>query len=347
MPLAATIVLASAWGRELHWALIAVVGAALVGAVMVAVHHAEVVAHRVGEPYGTLVLALAVTVIEVALIVSIKLSGGPGAGAIARDTVYAATMIVCNGVVGLCLLVGGLRHRVLAFRVEGTSPALSVLAALATLTLVIPSYTTSTAGPTLSPSQLVFAGLSSLLLYAVFVFVQTVRHRDYFLPVDTGDDAPHAPPPATSTALASLGLLMLCLIAVVGLAKTLAPAIQAGVAAAKAPSAVVGIAIALLVLLPETFAAVRAARRNRMQTSLNLALGSVLATIGLTIPAIVVVSFLIDLPLQLGLPAKETILLALTLLVSVTTLASGRATVMQGAVHLVLFAAFLFLSVVP
>jgi Ca2+:H+ antiporter len=347
LPLAATLVLAKVWGTQLHWALIIVVGTALIAAVMVAVHHAEVVAHRVGEPYGTLVLALAVTIIEVALIVSMKLSGGPGAGAIARDTVYAATMIVCNGVVGLCLLVGGLRHRVLVFRVEGTSPALSVLAALATLTLVIPSHTTSTAGPTLSPSQLAFAGLSSLLLYAVFVFVQTVRHRDYFLPVDTGEEAPHAPPPANATAWASLGLLMLCLVAVVGLAKTLAPFIQAGVAAAKAPLAVVGIAIALLVLLPETFAAVRAARRNRMQTSLNLALGSVLATIGLTIPAVAVVSFLIDLPLKLGLPAKETILLALTLLVSVTTLASGRATVMQGAVHLVLFAAFLFLSVVP
>jgi Ca2+:H+ antiporter len=306
-----------------------------------------VVAHRVGEPYGTLVLALAVTVIEVALIVSMKLSGGTAAGAVARDTVYAATMIVCNGVVGLCLLVGGLRHRVLVFRVEGTSPALSVLAALATLTLVIPSYTTSTAGPTLSPLQLAFAGVSSLLLYAVFVFVQTVRHRDYFLPVDTGDDAPHAPPPAKATTLASLALLMLCLVAVVGLAKTLAPVIQAGVAAVNAPTTVVGIAIALLVLLPETFAAVRAARRNRMQTSLNLALGSVLATIGLTIPAVAVVSFLIDVPLQLGLPAKETILLGLTLLVSVTTLASGRATVMQGAVHLVLFAAFLFLSVFP
>lgn len=347
LPLLAAAVLAGVWGRPLDWRLIAGVAVALIAAVMVAVHHAEVIAHRVGEPFGTLILALAVTIIEVALIVSMKLSGGEAAGALARDTVFAAMMIVCNGVVGICLLAGGLRHHVLVFRVEGTSPALSVLAALATLTLVLPTYTTSSSGPTFSPSQLAFAGISSLTLYGVFVFVQTVRHREYFLPVDTGDEAPHDTVPGTGTALFSLALLFVCLIAVVGLAKVLAPAIQSGVEAAAAPPAVVGIAIALLVLLPETFAAVRAARMNRMQTSLNLALGSVLATIGLTIPAVAAVSLIADLPLLLGLPAKETALLALTLLVSVTTLASGRATVMQGAVHLVLFAAFLFLSVVP
>jgi Ca2+:H+ antiporter len=329
------------------------VGLALMAAVMVAVHHAEVVAHRVGEPFGTLILALAVTVIEVALIVSMKVSSGDAAGALARDTVFAATMIVCNGVVGLCLLVGGLRHHVLAFRVDGTSPALSVLAAMVTLTMVLPTHTITTPGPTYSPSQLVFAGLSSLVLYGVFVFVQTVRHREYFLPVTTkpaeaaGDKVDHPPPTAAKTAWASFALLLICLIAVVGLAKSLSPGIQAAVAGIGAPRAVVGIAIALLVLLPETVAALRAARRNHMQTSLNLALGSVLATIGLTIPAVAALSIAIDLPLQLGLPPKETVLLAVTLLVSITTLASGRATVLQGTVHLVLFAAFLFLSVVP
>jgi Ca2+:H+ antiporter len=256
-------------------------------------------------------------------------------------------MIVCNGVVGVCLLLGAIKHHVLAFRVEGTSPALSVLAALTTLSLVLPTLTVSTAGPTFSPEQLVFAGVMSLTLYAVFVFVQAVRHRDYFLPLDSDSDAVHAEPPPVAVAWLSLALLVLSLVAVVGLAKTLAPGIQAAVAGTAAPGAVTGIAIALLVLLPETAAAVRAALLNRMQISLNLALGSALATIGLTIPAVAAASILFDLPLVLGLPAKEAVLLALTLLISALTLASGSATVLQGAVHLVLFAAFLFLAVFP
>jgi Ca2+:H+ antiporter len=293
-------------------------------------------------------LAVAVTVIEVALIVSLMLAGGEGAVALARDTVFAAIMIVCNGVVGLCVLVGGLRHRVLAFRVEGTSPALAVLVALATLTLVLPTFTTSTPGPTFSSAQLVFAGAVSLALYGAFVFVQTVRHRDYFLPeVVAGDEQAHAAPPSAAVAWASLALLLLCLLAVVGLAKTLAPAIEDGVRAAGAPPAVVGVIIALLVLLPETWAAVRAAMHNRLQTSLNLALGSALASIGLTIPAVAVLSLWFPHPLVLGLAAKDTVLLALTFAVGTLTLGSGRATVLQGAVHLVLFAVFVFLAVVP
>ncbi|MBL8386261.1 MAG: ionic transporter y4hA [Burkholderiales bacterium] len=327
------------------WTVLA--AAALVATVLAAVHHAETVAHRVGEPFGTLVLALAVTVIETALVVSMMLSGSTGAESVARDTVYAAIMIVCNGVVGLCLLIGAARHRVTAFRVEGTSPALSVLAALATLTLVLPVFTTSTPGPTFSAAQLAFAGLASLALYGAFVFVQTVRHRDYFLPVGDTDPATHAPPPPPALTAASAVLLLACLALVVGLAKALSPAIRDGVAALGAPAAVVGIAIALLVLLPETLAAARAAARNRMQTSLNLALGSALATIGLTIPAVAVATLWLDLPLALGLPGKEMVLFALTMVVSTLTLGSGSATVLQGAVHLVLFAAFLFLALVP
>ena len=326
--------------------LLAVVAAALIAAVFAAVHHAEVVAHRVGEPYGTLILALAITIIEVSLIVAMMLSGGAGANELARDTLFATVMIVCNGVVGLCLLAGSLRHHVMEFRVEGTSPALAVLIALTALTLVLPSLTLTTPGPEYSTSQLVFAGVMSFALYSVLVFVQTVRHRDYFLAVGAAGDE-HAPPPRAAAALTSLVMLVLALIAVIGLAKTLSPGIRAAVDAAAAPPAVVGIVIALLVLLPETAAAVRAALRNRMQTSLNLALGSALASIGLTIPAVAAVSIFIGLPLALGLDAKGTALLAVTLLISTTTLATGRATVLQGAVHLVLFAAFLFLSVVP
>jgi len=347
VPIVSCIALAAIWGRPLGWFLLLVVATALVAAVLVAVHHAEVIAHRVGEPFGTLILALAVTVIELSLIVSLMLSDGAATRALARDTVYATVMIVCNGTVGLCLLMGALRHRVLTFKVEGTSPALSVLATLSVLTLVLPSFTSSTPGPTLSMVQLAFVGAVSLTLYAVFVFVQTVRHRSYFLPDDAESEDAQAARPSGWAAISSLALLFLCLIAVVGLAKALAPNIAAVVKAVSAPPAVIGIAIALIVLLPETWAAVRTAVRNRMQTSFNLALGSALATIGLTIPAVAAISIALDLKLDLGLPPKEMVLLALTLMISAMTLAGGRSTVLQGAVHLVLFAVFLFLAIVP
>jgi Ca2+:H+ antiporter len=347
VPVAACVLLVAVWGRPLGWGLLLPVAVALIAAVLVAVHHAEVMALRVGEPFGTLVLALAVTIIEVSLIVSLMLSGGAAASALARDTVYATVMIVCNGTVGLCLLLGALRHRVLLFRIEGTNPALSVLATLTVLTLVLPSFTSSTPGPTLSPVQLAFVGVVSLVLYGVFVFVQTVRHRSYFLPVDGESEELSAVPPSASVALISLVLLFVCLVVVVGLAKALAPNIEAVVKAASAPHAVVGIAIALLVLLPETWAALRSAIRNRMQASFNLALGSALATIGLTIPAVAATTLALGLRLELGLPPKEMVLLVLTLMISSMTLAGGRSTVLQGAVHLVLFAVFLFLAAVP
>ena len=348
VPVLALLTLASTWGQPLGIGLGALLAAALLLAVLCAIHHAEVVAHRVGEPYGTLVLAVAVTIIEVALIVSLMLAGGASANTLARDTVFSAVMIVCNGVIGLCLVVGGLRHGVLVFRVEGTSPALASLGALAGLALVLPSFTTTTSGPTYSGSQLAFAGFTSLALYSVFVFVQTVRHRDYFLPPrNAADEDVHAAPPTNAMASASFGLLLVALVAVVGLAKQLSPMIEAAVAAAGAPKPVIGIAIALLVLLPETWAAVRAALSNRLQTSMNLALGSALASIGLTIPAVVVTATVLDLPLVLGLPPKDLVLLALAFLVGAITLGTGRTNMMQGAVHLVLFAAFLFLSLVP
>jgi len=346
VPLLACAVLPFVWGVELGFGLLALAAIALIAAVVAAVHHAEVIALRVGEPFGTLVLALAVTVIEVALIVALMLSDPDSTSALPRDTVFATVMIICNGVIGLCLLLGAARHRVLAFRVEGTSPALSVLATLATLILVVPSFTSTTPGPTLSPPQLVFAAIVSLSLYLVFIFVQTVRHREYFLPLETEGDE-EALAPSNLAALASLGLLFVSLVAVVGLAKSIAPDIEAGVRIAGVPYAAVGIAVALMVLAPETWAAVRAAQRNRMQTSFNLALGSALATIGLSIPVVVATALALEMPLHLGLPSKEIALLALTLLISVMTLGRGRATVMQGAVHLVLFAAFLFLTVVP
>jgi Ca2+:H+ antiporter len=320
---------------------------AMIATVFAAVYHAEVVAHRVGEPFGTLVLALAVTIIEVALIVSMMITGGAEKAGLARDTVFSAVMIVCNGIVGLCLLAGGVRHREQAFQLQGANAALVVLMALTTLTLVFPNLTTTTPGPTFSPSQLIFAAVVSLILYGSFLFVQTIRHRDYFLPADGGGEGTHAPPPPNKVALLSAALLLVSLIAVVALAKALTPIMEFGIEKAGAPKAVVGIVIAGLVLLPEGLAAYRAASANRLQTSMNLALGSVLASIGLTIPAVVAVSLLLGTPLTLGINPKEELLLALTLLVSVLTLGTGRTTVLQGIVHLVIFAVFIFLSVVP
>ena len=356
LPLLALMLLVASWGRPLDLWLGMLLSATLLAAVVAAVHHAEVVAHRVGEPFGTLVLAVAVTVIEVALIVALMVAGGESANSLARDTVFAAVMIAANGIVGLCLVAGGLRHGVLAYRVEATSPALASLGALAGLALVLPSFTTTTPGPTYSGSQLAFAGVASLALNSVFVFVQTVRHRDYFLPVSndtetndsgTNDEQSHAAPPSNAVAWTSLALLMASLVAVVGLAKAMAPALNAGVAAAGLPHAVAGVVIAMIVLLPETGAALRAAQGNRMQSSLNLALGSGLASIGLTIPVVAALSPWFEFPLVLGLPPTQIVLLMLTLITATLTLGSGRATVMQGAVHLVLFAAFLFLTLVP
>jgi Ca2+:H+ antiporter len=322
--------------------------AALVGAVIAAVHHAEVVAHRVGEPFGTLVLAVAVTVIEVALILSIMLAGGADAAALPRDTIYAAVMIICNGVVGTCVLVGGLAHHEQTFRVEGASGGLAALIALSALALVLPVFTITTPGPMYNNAQLVFAAVTSAALWAVYVFVQTVRHREYFLaPAGASQAEAHPRLPTNLLAWASLGLLVVSLVAVVGLAKILSPLIEQAVEKAGAPKAVIGIVIAMLVLLPETWAAVRAARANRLQTSMNLALGSALASIGLTIPVVAVASIVLGMPLVLGLGPKELVMLALTFLLAAVTLGTGRTHIMQGAVHLVVFAAFIFLAFVP
>jgi Ca2+:H+ antiporter len=325
-------------------------GAGLVACVQAAVHHAEVVAHRVGEPFGTLILALAVTVIEVGLIVSLMLAGGAAAASLARDTIFAAVMIILNGMVGVCLLAGGSRHGEQAFGLYGVNAALATLATMSVITLVVPNTTTTVAGPAYSTSQLALIAAVSFILYIAFVLVQTVRHRDYFLV--RGDAAPapgeaHAPPPSAPVALLALVLLLLSLGAVVLLAKALAPTIEATVEAAGAPKAVVGVVIAAVVLLPESLAAFRAARSNRLQTSLNLALGSALASIGLTIPAVAVVALATGWTLVLGLELKGMVLLALSLLVATLSLGTGRTTVLQGAVHLVIFAVYLFTTVVP
>jgi Ca2+:H+ antiporter len=325
----------------------AAAGVALLATVFAAVHHAEVIAHRVGEPFGTLILALAVTVIETALIVSVMIAAPAENAGLARDTVFAAVMIVCNGIVGACLLWGGARHHEQGFQVQGASAALAVLVALTSLTMILPNLAATDLGPQYNKPQLAFAGLVSLVLYCSFVFIQTVRHRDYFLPIQSDDPEAHAPPPKGKTTVLSAGLLVVSLIAIVGLAKILTPTVERGIAYLDVPKAVVGIVIATLVLLPESVAALRAARSNRLQTSLNLTLGSALATIGLTIPAVAAVSIALGQRLELGLNGKDQALLAVTLILGVITLGTGRTTVLQGIVHLVIFAAFLFFAVVP
>ncbi|MGW6781393.1 calcium:proton antiporter [Streptomyces sp. NPDC054987] len=395
VPVVALVALVFSWGRDLPGPVVVLVALCLAGAVLAAVHHAEVVAHRVGEPFGSLILAVAVTVIEVALIVTLMADGGDKTASLARDTVFAAVMITCNGIVGVSLLVGALRNRVAVFNPEGSGAALATVATLATLSLVLPTFTTSKPGPEFSTAQLTFAAVASLALYGLFIAVQTVRHRDYFLPVGiepdpatgaaaatgsgaasatgsgsatgaaTGSGAAaatgrgagpsadpdrqedHAAPPTARAALISLGLLLVALVAVVGDAKAVSPTIEAAVAKAGLPQAVVGVIIALLVLLPETLAAVRAARRHRVQTSLNLAYGSAIASIGLTIPAIALASIWLSGPLLLGLGPVHMVLLALTVVVSALTLAPGRATLLQGGVHIVVLAAYLFLAVSP
>ncbi|MCW2738659.1 ionic transporter y4hA [Nocardioides sp.] len=391
-PILAIVALVPAWFAHPEGLVLGVLALLLVAAVLAAVHHAEVVAHRVGEPYGSLVLAVAVTIIEVGLIVTLMVTTDKDTSGLARDTVFAAVMITVNGIVGISLLVGALKHHLAVFNPEGTGAALATVIALAVLCLVVPSVTTSEPGPEFTGAQLTFAAIASLALYGMFVFTQTIRHRDFFLPVAAGQYVPmvatkaeaaaaasdraadraadlvadeatgaegfehqpvdldedgHADPPTDRATWTSLGLLVVSLVAVVGLAKIESPAIESGVAALGFPQAVVGVVIALVVLAPESIAAVRAAARERVQVSLNLALGSAMASIGLTIPALAVASIWLDGPLALGLNQLQTVLLLLTAAVSILTVVPGRAKPLQGGVHLVLLAAFLFLTVAP
>ncbi|GAA3552021.1 calcium:proton antiporter [Nocardioides daeguensis] len=346
-PPLATVVLAISWGSHPGPVAASLIGVALVGAVLAAVHHAEVVAHRVGEPFGSLLLAVAVTVIEVGLIVTLMASGSGETATLARDTVFAAVMITLNGIVGLALLVGAMRHHLAVFNAEGTGSALATVISLAGLTLVVPTFTVSEPGPVFTGQQLAFAAVASLALYGAFVFTQTVRHREFFLPVRDLDGDGHADLPTNRESWTSLGLLVLALVTVVGLAKVESYPIEDAVNALGFPHATVGVVIALLVLLPESIAAVRAARLDRVQISLNLAYGSAMASIGLTIPAIAVASIWLDGPLELGLAPLQLALLFLSAVVGVLTVVPGRAKPLNGAVHLVLLAAFLFLTVAP
>jgi len=316
------------------------------GAVFAAVHHADVIAHRVGEPFGTLILTLAVTIIEVALIESIVLTPG-SSPALARDTVFAVIMVVCNGLVGLCILWGGLRHHEQEFQTSGTSVYISVLAALSVLTLVLPNYTATAIGPYFSNAQLVFVSIVTAVLYVAFLFIQTYRHTDYFrADSDSVPGEDHVYPSNKAVAV-SVTMLLVALCGVILIAKKFAIILEIGLSIVDAPPAVAGIIIAIVVLAPESITAVRAAQRNELQKGLNLSLGSSLATIGLTIPAVAITNVFIGKQIEIGLSGRDTLLLALTLFLSLLTFGSGRTNILAGLVHLVVFATFLFLVFIP
>lgn len=320
----------------------------LMAVVMSAVHHAEVVAHKVGEPFGTLVLAVAITIIEVSLIVSLMLASGEDESTLARDTVFSAIMIILTGIIGLCLLAGSLRYKEQEFVTYGTNASLVALMSISVLTLILPNFTTSASGPVYSRPQLIFVAIVTLIIYAVFVYIQTGRHRDYFLP-SNGDssDEVHAEPPSNLSAIISLVMLLVSLGAVVLLAKALAPTIENAVVNFGAPKTLVGVIVALVILLPEGLAAFKAARKNRLQTSLNLALGSAMASIGLTIPAVAIVSIYFDFTITLGIDTKSILLLMLALLTVMLSLGKSKTNILQGVVLLVVFMSYLFTAVLP
>ncbi|SER82111.1 Ca2+:H+ antiporter [Propionibacterium cyclohexanicum] len=349
-PLVAFVALLITWNWHPPTFVSILLFALLVAAVLSAVHHAEVVAEKVGEPFGSLVLAVAVTVIEVGLILTL-MAGGNSSETLARDTVFAAVMITVNGIIGICLVISSSTDGIARFSARGSTGALATVAALSGICLVLPSYTVSNPNPVFTPSQLAFAGISSLVLYAMFVSAQTGRHRSFFLPVDMKGRTIHTTPanhnPTLRSTIKSLVLLLIGLISVVGLAKLLSHTIELGVTAVGLPNSFVGVIIAFMVLAPETLAAIRAARNDRLQVSLNLALGSATASLGLTIPTLAVAMIWFPGELQLGLSPLQIVLLCLSIVIAILTVLPGRATRLQGGVHLVMLSAFIFLAANP
>jgi Ca2+:H+ antiporter len=325
-----------------------VAAALLIGCVFAALRHAEVISARVGEPLGTLALTISVTIIEVAMLTSM-VGHGADDPTEAREAVFSAIMIVCNGVVGLCLLLGGVRHGEQELQTMGARAYLGVLIALSMLTLVIPNYTTSSYGPTFAPPQLLFISVLSILLYGSFLFIQTVRHRSYFLDAhEAAFGLREERPGVRETQFAAAGLTA-ALLGVSLLAQRVVPGLEEGLAWAgvSAINAVTGACVALLVLLPEALNSIRAAHRNALQTSLNGALGSVVSTIGLTVPAVALMSLATKSDVVFGLGHRDSAMLVTTLMLSVVSFGAGRTNVFTGLVHLVLFATYVFFLFFP
>ena len=321
--------------------LLAWLFAIMMAAAFAVVRHADCLAAIFGEPYGTLILTLAITVIEVMMIVAVMLTG-PEVSTVARDTLYAVIMIVFNGMAGLALLVGGLRYHEQTYNLQGANAYLAVIVPLAVLGLVLPNFT-SAPGATLSLLHEGFLILMSVGLYGVFLTIQTLRHRHYFVDaedsVETVDRAALDLRPATYHG----ALLLLYIVPIVLLSKKIAVPIDYGIRVLGAPVALAGFLVAALVMAPESLSAVRAALANQLQRSINLLLGSVLASISLTIPAVLALGMLSGRSIVLGLDAVDVILLLLTLGISTITYASGRTNILLGAVHLLLFCAYLVL----
>lgn len=331
-------------GTGVTYDIIAVI--LLTGSVLSAVHHAEVVAHKVGEPYGTIILALCITIIEVALIISLMVAGGEKAVTLARDTVFAAVMIILNGIIGICILIGGVKYYEQFFaRTSATTYLVSIVSILV-ITLVLPNFTSSVNGPLYNNAQLVFVSIACLVIYGVFLMVQTIRHRNYFIvPREAGAEEHYVP--NKKQAVLSFFFLIVCLIIVVLMAKGISKTIEDMVRSVGAPKSLVGVIIAAVILLPEGLAAIRAARNNQIQSSLNLALGSALASIGLSIPAVSIVCIVYDIPLVLGLDKKDIILLTLSVFIVMLSLSRGKTNILYGTVLLVNLAAYIFTVIVP
>jgi Ca2+:H+ antiporter len=315
---------------------------AILGSIFSVVRHADHVAMRLGEPYGTLILTLAVTAIEVIAISTVMLHGENNP-TLARDTIFAVVMIILNGMVGLSLLAGGWRHREQQYNFQGANAYLSVIIPLATLSLLLPDFTVTTPGPTLSLAQETFLAVMTVALYGTFLSIQTDRHRKFFVIGEVEEPAREASDSTARPTWAHASLLVAYMAPVVFLAKQMATPMDYLIETVHAPTALGGIIIATLVATPEAIAAVRAAQANRLQRSVNIVLGSVLATIGLTVPTMIVISHVTGKAIYLGLQNSGLVLLPLTLIVAVVTFASGRTNILQGLVHLLLFATYIVL----
>ncbi len=319
----------------------------LIGAVITAVHYAEVISAYVGRTFGAIILALSVTVIEVGLIVAIMTSSDIGAASLGRETVFAVIMITCNGIIGFSIVASCLKMAAPTFNSEGSGATLGAIATIATLSFVLPTFTRGSAGPTLTSNQLGFVALVSLGVYFLYLYVLTVRNREHFEDPENLVVVPYAHHPSKKVFRSSIFMLLIALASVIGLAKIISPSIQGLVINAGLPLTSVAVAVALVILAPEGLAAIRSSSRGDLQTGFNLAYGSALASIGLTIPALAIASEILDIELQLGLSATEIVLFVLTMVVSLVTVSSHRVTLFQGGLHIVIFSSFLFLAINP
>lgn len=343
--LASTLYLSGLLDNNIIFQTIA--GILLLLCVMSAVHHSEIIAHRVGEPYGTIILAVSVTIIEVSIIISLMATGGSEYASFARDTVYAAVMIILNGIVGICLFIGGRKFHTQTFSPHSVKIALVSLVSIVAFTLILPSFTKSHAGPYYTKAQLLFEFFACIVIYIAFISAQTVRHREYFITEEneTSEEIQHSV--NDQSMVISLIFLLISLTVVVLLAKSLSIPIEDFLVNQGLPKSLAGIILAAVILLPEGIAAVSAAKNNRLQTSLNLALGSAIASIGLTIPAVSIISYAYDIPIILGLDILPIILLVISIFTVMLSLIGGRSNAVYGVVLLVNLVAYVFLTINP